>query len=544
MSRSAGAVVNDACKRYNGVMLSETAPRTARASSLVLAASILLTICIGAVLRLFSAQDPVWLDELHTAWCVSGSLGDVWSRATQGNQSPIFYWLVYPFYQVLGETKWALRSVSLMASLLVLPSLGYVMWRWTRSALAVAAMIALAAVDDTLLFFAAEARPYALVQLAFVWQLYFLVSAIQTQPPAVKTPALPQPQLKLIISSVLLFYLHYSTVLVLLMQVAVISCHALITAMSKSPQAKTPRGIIWMRSSAIIAVACLPGLGHLLSIAALRTNWSSVVSPADYWYGWLANWIVYLVLPMTLVILARRQQMRVTWKWEWTLLFSCSVLVPLFALASSLVELAPLAIDRFTIASVTATIMLTGIILAAELSGVAKSIIVSVVVLLAAGTNPVLVESIQMRGYPQQRSENWEFVARQINRDRRPVFIFPNLVEDRRFGSNDDFYGDARAAEYYLFPLSGLYEINREQRMVRGYPIYQWPGFAAPVWDHITLQRGGWLIIRGWNRDRDEICELIRQQASDRQLQVTFDAVTGPPLHLIRLELNENEQNQ
>ncbi len=47
--------------------------------------------------------ESLWLDELHSSWSVSGSWSDVAARAGQGNQSPLFFYCVFGLVRTLGN---------------------------------------------------------------------------------------------------------------------------------------------------------------------------------------------------------------------------------------------------------------------------------------------------------------------------------------------------------------------------------------------------------------------------------------------------------
>ncbi len=142
-------------------------------------------VCLGAtVWGAASATESLWLDELHSDWAVSGQLSDVAQRARQGNQSPLFFWGLYAFTRTLGifpglNDEFKLRLPSLLAwggtiavcwwqvaravtrsslPLRALPLLGK---GWSVAGLLCAWLL----LDRVQLFYASEARVYAIVQL-------------------------------------------------------------------------------------------------------------------------------------------------------------------------------------------------------------------------------------------------------------------------------------------------------------------------------------------------------------------------------------------
>ena len=131
----------------------------------------LLGLALG--LRLLGVQHSLWLDELHTGWVVRGPWEQLPRRAALGNHGPLYFAVVKCLLAMgIPTTEWGLRSVSVLSGALVVGGTFLVLRAWgVPLALAAAATWA-AAVDPQLLWFAQEARPYALLQamsLAHVW---------------------------------------------------------------------------------------------------------------------------------------------------------------------------------------------------------------------------------------------------------------------------------------------------------------------------------------------------------------------------------------
>jgi len=83
----------------------------------------IITLLGGLVRCLIAANEPLWLDELHTSWVVAGELGDVYQRAQIGNQTPLFFWLTWAAVEFFGETELSLRLVSLIAGTATISSI-------------------------------------------------------------------------------------------------------------------------------------------------------------------------------------------------------------------------------------------------------------------------------------------------------------------------------------------------------------------------------------------------------------------------------------
>src|SRR6266481_2720634 len=141
-------------------------PRSAIQSRGPLAAAILISLA-ATILRLWQARESLWLDELHTAWCAEGWLGEVAQRATIGNQSPLYFWLQWLLIRLIGPSELALRLPSIFAGSLLPLAVYLLAARWTSGGVGLLSA-ALIAIDPQSIFYATEARPYALVQLLAV----------------------------------------------------------------------------------------------------------------------------------------------------------------------------------------------------------------------------------------------------------------------------------------------------------------------------------------------------------------------------------------
>jgi hypothetical protein len=120
---------------------------------------------IAIILRVPSCYESLWLDELHSAWCVWGSLGEVFPRAQIGNQSPLYFIGLWFWGQIVGDSEIGLRlsSVLALAASSVVLTVGVA--RWTKSFAAGVTAGLVIAVESNAIFFGTELRPYAFVIL-------------------------------------------------------------------------------------------------------------------------------------------------------------------------------------------------------------------------------------------------------------------------------------------------------------------------------------------------------------------------------------------
>src|SRR5262245_50730431 len=87
---------------------------------------------VGLVLRVWQLGESLWLDELHTAWCVTTGWSEIAERALIGNQSPLYFYVPRLATSLLGTTEWTLRLPSLLAGMLLLAVIGGLVWSWTK----------------------------------------------------------------------------------------------------------------------------------------------------------------------------------------------------------------------------------------------------------------------------------------------------------------------------------------------------------------------------------------------------------------------------
>jgi len=149
-------------------------------------------VIFGWMLRRWHATDSLWIDELHTAWTVQDRWEEVAPRALYGNQSPLYFWIEWIAVQISGRQELSYRAISLFSGTALIIAayfLAYYLAEWlsgrssdslSGSAAAVArgrsylsGLLAawLVAWDPLLIFYAQEARPYAVVQLFVVLQM-------------------------------------------------------------------------------------------------------------------------------------------------------------------------------------------------------------------------------------------------------------------------------------------------------------------------------------------------------------------------------------
>ena len=132
-------------------------------TTLVLAS---LVFAVSVAVRIPSCFQSFWVDELHSAWCIWDSLAEVTPRATAGNQSPFYFYGLWFWKQCFGDSEWALRMTSVLATSGASAMLLVGVSRHWNSHIAGVASGLVLALETNAIFFGTELRPYAWVILA------------------------------------------------------------------------------------------------------------------------------------------------------------------------------------------------------------------------------------------------------------------------------------------------------------------------------------------------------------------------------------------
>lgn len=471
-----------------------------------LLALLTITFC-GACVRYLPVHESLWLDELHTSWTVSGRFSDVQTRAAQGNQSPLYFWGVWGIARLLGQSELTLRLLSLCAGVLLIPAVFIVATRWSGSLVAGLLAAALVATQQQFLFYSTEARPYALVQLVGLGQiaLFARVHAGVGNASGTTTPSI-LARLRLIASSTVLFYLHYTAALVFLAEAAAFFFVMGMTALRKKHERFSSRVAAFSIDFAGVAVLCLPAARALGRIAANRKQWD--VLPASLPLVEIGHvMVVCVAFPLVFAVsagvlrygLGKRPSLHQP-GWNASILtFSWMLLPGLFVVACR--QWANLALLRYIIVSAAAPMVLAGLIVATHVDRRIRAAVAVVVVAAAVLSAPWLGALLQNQRVVPDRNENWRELVAMINSsqasEEEPVFVCSGLLEDARLTES----ADTQFREYCLFSVSGIYALDRRRRTV--YPIptnipkdaetrLTKEGVRA-----IEFAGGAWLIVRG-----------------------------------------------
>lgn len=463
---------------------------------------LLAIVIIGAVLRLWQINESFWVDELHTSWVVTGPFAAVAERAALGNQSPLYFWLVWCFACLPLPPELALRLPSLLAGCALPVAIYWLAQELLRGGekteVDTAPLLgaALVAIDPLAIFYSQEARPYALLLLTTMIHFALLLRVLaRTTGPA---------RVGWVITGALLVHWHYTGALIL-----VAECVSLVVLviLSRKPASEQTGGsandiaicfACWIDLAAL-AVLILPAIPGILAVAARRENWTQFVQPQPAveilrMFPWTPAIIVLAWLNSRRPVISQRS----------VVLLASWLLVPLvLAWICTRMDVAALFHKRYLIAAWPASLLAASMCIRL-VPNRASQAVVAAVVLAISFANSGIVQNWRHDGrLLHERKEDWRAAVRELNSvlsraenaGSSIVFLNSALIEADELPQSKD----SRLVEYCLYPLHGAYSLPPD---ARASPLtnasagkYLLP--SARVQLTIENTRSIWLIGRG-----------------------------------------------
>lgn len=509
----------------------------------------LVLIVLGAAwLRGWQVTESLWLDELHTSWVVADAVDVVAPRARAGNQSPLYFWLVWGVVRLCGHTEWALRLISLVSGVVLVVAVAWLVWRWTGvvgSSLLAALLLAL---NRDCIFYAQEARPYALIQLSAVFHAALFVAML-------KRPTRTNRAM-FVGGAGWLFYLHYTTFLFLVAEGV-----AGLVLWGCRRQRMAYRWPWPAVDAGLIACLFLPAIPHLLEIAERRENWERIVRAWPPPQALQVAVVLLGVVPAVAVLLSAlfhgRSRLRYVDRVP-TVSTACWFLIPiLLAWLSTAGQVAALCMVRYVVASVVGAIVFAALCHGRlygrreSQAGSARESLVSPSVqwwrgiparlawfsrrggikhrwgaaalacLLIGGT--LFTNGIAWRIWHDgrvipDRNEAWDrataWLQTELQRTPDPLFMCAGLMEDRALEQD----ADEELVEYCLFPLLGIYRVRAPH--LEPLPTTAGVGLTPLQQRLVRRHQGMWLIVRARPSTTRRIVSSLREQLRRQGLSV------------------------
>jgi hypothetical protein len=492
----------------------------------------------GVVLRATAAGDYLWLDEQHTAWVVNGGLADVAPRAADGNQTPLFFYASWAAVQVGGESALSVRLPALLCGLALMTIVSVGVYRRTGSAASLLVVSAFFLLDYDAIFYASEARPYAMVQLLGVVQalaFFGWISAVFSgghQSASGKGLAIATAVLAAII-----FYTHPTGMLLMVAELIFVAGLCLVKR--EYPLAKL------LTTAAVCGALILPGVIMIGFVWQRRANWAAVSDANKVFDALATNTLVMIVLPLALLLLDRYAHKRnsaddaETAPTNRLLAFiACwAVLPPLAIYSLDVSGWLHLAIGRYAIVGAVAFPIFAAAAVATMRSDLLRWIVTASIVGWMAYASGV-PHSLSIGGF---RHENWQEVVRIINAEDEslPVFLVANLIEDKLAESDQS----QRFQRYLGFPLRGIPRVVAPQRIVPR--PSQGKILSAENLVLIAERGGGLIVVRDSEVYRDairlEILAVLQGNAQTKSAKLMGAPIQRPApnnLHLFMIKVD------
>ena len=535
---------------------------------------IALVLATGCWIRWkIATGELLWLDELHTGWVVGGSFEQALTRSAQGNQTPLFFGLVWSAIQWLGASELSLRLVSLLAAVLAMAMAARFVWQQTKSIAAATLTLTLIAVDDSFIWYATEARPYALLHLASVVQAACFWRSLQRwrdiSPDQTTVSNHWLGALGLLLSSWLVVYTHYTGVFLLAAEVLFL----LPLLLGRYLTGNTIKEIVV--TVALFTVGCLPLLLQMNQAFGKPSDWSSVARLNQFQAEQAVNGIRWFGIPLaavgisTVIALFLKRwspvAVNLTDPWRnvwWVSWIGAWFLIPLLIITGLHLYGIPIALSRYLSVG-----LMAGPIFAGALVGIcsAQSRWISIPLILMASvyahwhgpinlstTLPRLQLSYRVIGsivgegqLPLLRAENWQAPIEVVNNNsdkaKWPLFLFGAVIED----ANALADSDPEFQAYLQFPVQSLYAVDDAERIVFAGPTIQQQHFDDRYLNEIVEQGGAWVLVRHGPQITHEIGnELeyrIGTQLGDPNVTIESNWFGNPEnlVHLISIEIKK-----
>lgn len=481
---------------YDGPMIpppDDGAPRGSVSPAALLGALAILTAAVLAM-RLVQARESFWVDELHTSWVVAEGPAGIAARAKAGNQPPLYFYLVWLATRIAGWNELALRLPSILAGTALAPLSFVFVHRLTRSAAAAFAAAMIAALDRDFLFYATEARAYALVQLLAIIRLAVFLRLLDRSTARMRTAYVGV--------AALMFHLHYTTALIWIGEGV---CVAVATRLGAGRDYRLRR---FLSDSALLALLCLPAAPHVAEIFQRRENWEFIPRPTPQRLlsapvvSRVAPWVVYLApgaacwIASNLSYRGKLPPQKPTRQSATLWLVTIWIMAPVAAAwLLSITDVTRLFFFRYLTGSAAALPLLAGLF-CGGCNTTARRRIASTMAVAAsvAISAPLFIAQYRDDGrWIADRQEDWRSAVNFVNQheDRATVFVDAGLIECREYARSSD----PLLRSYCLLPVTGMYAIDRDRHELAAWSLSA-RGLSPEACERLKARGDAWFLCR------------------------------------------------
>lgn len=486
---------------------------------------LVLVTLFGGAIRLRSAAEPLWVDELHTGWVVRDGLDRLVERAELGNQSPLYFLLPWGSTRLFGLTPTALRLPSLVAGLALIPLAGWFVGRSTRSLPAALLVAFLLAVDRDAVFYAAEARVYAVLQCLGVLQFAIFARRLDRDSRPLRAAWIG--------AGLALFYLHYTTALVTLAQ----GLFAAVDAARPESGSRRRRPALRRRLAdlGLLALGVLPATTHLADVLERRSNWSDSLAPDSL--STLFPWTAQVIAPLAGLLLVaavralrRRSPVvrpdRTAALKALAVAIGLSVAVAVFATSTGVAQL-----QRYRYLIVPATLLPVAVGCAvARAPGRRLRLALAGALVLVVAPDSAPVVRLQFPDAADRR-EPWGEVVERLNAARAssplPVLLCPGLVEDGALAADALEPPSAELREFCRFPLRSVYRWDGPDADLLPLATRRGPRLTPDALALLRARGGAWLAVRGGRSSGETIVRSLDGELRRHGMAGSWSPIEG-----------------
>ena len=497
---------------------------------------LIVALLLGGGVRYLQWEEPLWVDELHTSWCAVGDWVQVWDRSAIGNQPPLYFLVQNVVAHVTGDAGRGLRWVSVLSGLSLILVCGWMVARWTQSPAAIFVTAGFVAFDSNIVFYSVEARPYGVLMFASILHLllgYFRFHQGETRAQGDATREAVQRKKRLkrqtairlgwILSGVLMVHLHFTALLVLVLEMVVLVGGGMLplrwrqSLVSDRQPSRRWNGIDWLRllvDVLMMGFLILPLVPQISEVGGRRGAWSQFVTGSwDQAVPLIRLILLMLVLPGLGVLISR------IWRWfagdsqkerttrlspprqvtvgvDTCLWFTCIALGVLVSSAlMTYLDVAPVMLIRYLTAVLPAIAVAGGLWIGRITDPWIRLATTLVCLGGMVASGPYLKSFWQSGSWPKARIEGWEDCVSVINgtaSDDWPIVLSSGLIEEQRPAAATD----PELIDYLKFPLAGEYAVHGEAARVLplGSPIRA--TFPSEAIKELRRTGGLWVVVR------------------------------------------------
>ena len=436
------------------------------------------------------AERPLWLDETYSAWFAARGLFELWTEVPlYETHPPLYYTLLKGWTTLFGDSEAALRAPSAIASVatICLVSLsGRILRGGAAADLAALFAALLLATNKGSIFFAQEARPYAiesLTVLAAILSALRLLQCLSSSGRDDRSSVLP-PAIALGLSGGLTLWTHNTAVFIIFSLWVGIGL-----AVATVVPGRKPRNLAIVFFSGLLALAVWsPSLPMLFAQMNGVQNMDFWIRPAtsDLWTAWLLA--AGGQMPFAPVIGAAIIGLVGLWRRNAAMAVTLTAILvmPLYMVVAAGYVFRPIYVSRLFEWMCAPLLMLSGMgVVMGSSSRTFRAVLAAAAIILTS------LSTIPVSGY-----ENWRAIVGTIAKRSEPGDILIATPNDSALGLH--YYGakDLRMPESRFIPANFPYQnADRHYSTNLAAPLIE-AGDADIVRDIAAGRKRVWLLER------------------------------------------------